>query len=132
MPLTRRTHVLLDERRDSLAESRRRWIDAIAPILGDDGCSVDDVPSRIEAYRASVEAPLRAEIERLTTERDALLAARYAADVERDTLLGRAQIAPVPGHTIDVCRCGRVLLSCRCIGPHTPRVVSQTCAGCAK
>lgn len=39
---------------------------------------------------------------------------------------------PAPGHGIDVCLCGAVLRSCRCMGPHTPRVVSQTCAGCAK
>lgn len=50
-----------------------------------------------EAYRASVEAPLRAEIERLTTERDALLAARYAADVERDALRADLDAARMSG-----------------------------------
>lgn len=46
----------LDARRDTLAKSRRRWIDAIAPILGEGGCCVDDVPERIEAYTRRVRA----------------------------------------------------------------------------
>lgn len=34
------------------------------------------------------------------------------------------------GHGIDTCRCGAVLRQCRCIGPHIPRVVQETCPKC--
>jgi len=36
------------------------------------------------------------------------------------------------GHGIDVCACGAVLRSCRCMGPHVPRVVAQSCPSCAR
>lgn len=40
--------------------------------------------------------------------------------------------APPPkrGHVQDVCRCGAVIISCRCIGPHEKRVVCESCASC--
>lgn len=45
-----------------------------------------------------------------------------------------AQPGPSPtpkrGHVQDVCRCGAVILSCRCIGPHEKRVVCESCASC--
>lgn len=31
---------------------------------------------------------------------------------------------PTPAHYIDRCECGKVLGSCRCIGPKTERIVS--------
>lgn len=34
------------------------------------------------------------------------------------------------GHGIDVCACGEVIVQCRCMGPHIPRVVQQTCSKC--
>jgi len=38
----------------------------------------------------------------------------------------------VSGHGIDVCECGEVVRQCRCMGPHTPRVVCKTCPKCIK
>lgn len=46
------------------------------------------------------------------------------ADEDRRRATGTA------GHTVDTCRCGAVLRQCRCIGPHTPRVVQDTCPKC--
>lgn len=33
-------------------------------------------------------------------------------------------------HGIEVCACGAVIAQCRCPGPHTPRVVRETCSEC--
>lgn len=33
-------------------------------------------------------------------------------------------------HGIDVCRCGAVIMRCRCMGPHEKRVVCETCDAC--
>lgn len=88
----------LDERRDSLAKSRRRWIDAFAPVLGDDGCSPDDVPARIEAYARRVRSEVWREVvsvieARITSER---ITAERARDDERilaqHAAMGRADM----------------------------------------
>lgn len=34
------------------------------------------------------------------------------------------------GHGINTCRCGAALSRCRCMGPHTPRIVQETCDRC--
>jgi hypothetical protein len=36
----------------------------------------------------------------------------------------------VSGHGIDVCRCGAVVASCRCHGPHEKRIVCESCPKC--
>ena len=33
-------------------------------------------------------------------------------------------------HGILMCSCGRIILQCRCIGPHTPQVIPNGCERC--
>lgn len=43
---------------------------------------------------------------------------------------GRRATEGAVSHGIDVCACGMVLVSCRCVGPHVRRVVTQWCHAC--
>lgn len=54
----------------------------------------------------------------------------YGSRAQEDAAFLDEQNRRSRAHTIDVCRCGAVITQCRCIGPHTPRVVQESCPKC--
>lgn len=54
----------------------------------------------------------------------------FGSRMQEDSAYLHEMNKPPCGHTVDTCRCGAVIRQCRCIGPHTPRVVQQSCPKC--